>query len=91
MNYPAILSPEGAHTLIIFPDFPECQVIASVNENHLKAAQEALVSCLTASLRDEGNPPQPSEEVKVSGGARPLVVPVPDELARALEARWQRA
>jgi hypothetical protein len=91
MNYPAILSPEGAHTLIIFPDLPDCQVIASVNDNLLMVAQNALVSCLTAALRDQGSPPHPSAEIEISGGAQPLVVPVPDDLAMALEARWQWA
>ena len=91
MHYPAILSPEGAHTLIIFPDLPDCQVIASVNDNLLKAAQETLVSYLTGVLREQGSPPHPSEEIEISGNAKPLLVPVPDELARVLEERWQRA
>jgi hypothetical protein len=89
MSYPAILSPEGTHTLIVFPDLPECQAIASVNDNFLKLAQDTLVGCLKARLQNQGSPPHPSNEITISGNAKALIVPVPDELARALEDRWQ--
>jgi len=91
LYYPAILTEEGAHLLVTFPDCPGCQAFASPNDNILQLAQGALAEWLLEALKDAGAPPQPSETISVSGGARPLVVPVPDELARALEDRWQWA
>jgi hypothetical protein len=91
MNYPAILTFQSTHTLITFPDLPDCRVAASVNDHHLKIAQTALVNCLRTSLRDQGSPPRPSGEIALSGSKRVIVVPVPDDLAQALEARWQWA
>ena len=91
MHYPAILTDEGTYILVLFPDCPGCQAFASVNDNILQLAQGALTEWLRERL-DEGEvPPQPSKGIRVSGAARPLVVPVPDELARSLEARWQVA
>jgi predicted RNase H-like HicB family nuclease len=89
MHYPAIITDESTHILVTFPDCPGCQAFASVNDNILELAQGALIEWLRDHLEDGGAPPQPSKEITVSGAARPLVVPVPDELARALEARWQ--
>jgi|SRR5918995_5245961 predicted RNase H-like HicB family nuclease len=91
MHYPAILSTDGNRTLITFPDLPGCEAQAWANENMLKLAQAVLTDWLRGSLNDRGAPPPPSEEVTVSGAARALVVPVPDDLARALEDRWQWA
>ena len=91
MHYPAIITEEGRHTLVTFPDCPGCQAFASANDNILQLAQGALVEWLRESLEYGGAPPQPSKEITLSGTARPLVVPVPDDLARALEARWQWA
>ncbi len=88
MNYPAILTDEGTHTLIVFPDLPGCQAYASVNDNLLRFAQDTLTQYLRESLMEAGAPPFPSEEIKVAGAVRVLVVPVPDDLARALEDRW---
>ena len=88
MYYPAIVSPEGTHALIIFPDLPECQVIASVNDNYLKVAQDALVRHLQMLLQDPVGPPQPSADLTVAGAVQPLLVPVPQALMTELEARW---
>jgi hypothetical protein len=88
MNYPAIVSPEGRQTLITFPDLPECQAIASVNDNFLKVAQDTLVNYLKTLLQKHEEPPHPSEKIKIRGTATALIVPLPDELARALEDRW---
>ena len=87
MHYPAILTDESTHTLVTFPDCPGCQAFASINDNILKLAQGALTEWLRERLKEGGAPPQPSHRIKVPHGGRPLVVPVPDELARALEAR----
>jgi predicted RNase H-like HicB family nuclease len=89
MNYPAIVSPEGRQTLIIFPDLPECQAIASVNDNFLKVAQDALVKCLKALLQKQEEPPHPSNKLRLRGTATALIVPVPDELAKTIEDRWR--
>jgi predicted RNase H-like HicB family nuclease len=91
MYYPAIFINEGSHILVTFPDCPGCQAFASANDNILKLAQGALTEWLRERLKDGGAPPQPSHEVEVPETARTMVVPVPDELARALEARWQWA
>jgi predicted RNase H-like HicB family nuclease len=91
MYYPAILSDEGNHQLVTFPDCPGCQAFASANDNVLKLAQGALAEWLREALQAGGAPPQPSHEIEVPPGARTLVVPVPEELARALQARWQWA
>ena len=91
MHYPAILTQEGNHTLIVFPDLPGCQVYASVKDNLLGLAQNALTEHLREALKHAGAPPPPSERITVDGAVKPLVVPVPDDLARALEDRWQWA
>jgi hypothetical protein len=91
MNYPAILTNEGPHTLIVFPDLPGCQAYASVNDNLLQLAQNALTEHLREGLKEAGAPPHPSEEITVGGAVRVLIVPVPDDLAKALEDRWQWA
>ena len=91
MNYPAILVDEGTHTVIVFPDLPSCRAYATANDNLLRLAQEALIEHLREGLRDAGAPPAPSQEIAIEGHARTLVVPVPDDLARALEDRWQWA
>jgi predicted RNase H-like HicB family nuclease len=89
MNYPAIRTREGPHALIVFPDLPGCQAYASVNDNHLQLAQNALTEYLREALTDAGAPPPPSQQITVSGEVSPLIVPVPDDLAKALEDRWQ--
>lgn len=91
MYYPAILTNEGSHTLIVFPDLPGCQAYASVNDNLLQLAQAALTEHLRQALQDAGTPPPPSEKITVDGAVKVLVVPVPDDLAKALEDRWQWA
>jgi predicted RNase H-like HicB family nuclease len=89
MNYPAILTTEGTHTLISFPDCPGCQTFAGPGEDPLEIAQDVLTVWLEVGLEDGKAPPRPSNEVSISGSERVLVVPIPDELAKALEARWQ--
>jgi predicted RNase H-like HicB family nuclease len=91
MYYPAILTTESTHTLIVFPDLPGCSAYASVNDNLLQLAQQALTEYLREALQDGGAPPPPSERITIDGAVRPLVVPVPDDLAKALEDRWQWA
>jgi predicted RNase H-like HicB family nuclease len=91
MNYPAIFRNEGSHILVTFPDCPGCQAFASVNDNILKLAQGALTEWLQEGLSEGRSPPRPSHEVQIRDGGRLLVVPVPDDLARTLEARWQLA
>jgi predicted RNase H-like HicB family nuclease len=89
MYYPAILTSEGAQTLIVFPDLPGCQAYASVNDNLLQLAQNALTEHLREALQDAGAPPPPSETITVDGAMSPLVVPVPEDLAKLLQDRWQ--
>jgi predicted RNase H-like HicB family nuclease len=91
VNYPAILTTEGVHTLINFPDCPGCQTFAGPGEDPLDRAQEALTGWLEVGLEDGEAPPKPSQEVSLSGSEWVLVVPVPNELAVALEARWKWA
>lgn len=88
MNYPAIVTQEGPHILIVFPDLPDCQVIASPNDNLLRVAQDTLVRYLGTTLRNHGSPPRPSEKITVQKEARCLVVPLPEELISDLQARW---
>jgi predicted RNase H-like HicB family nuclease len=88
MNYPAVVTQEGPEMLISFPDCPGCQAFASVNENALKLAQDALAGWLEVGIKDGKPPPRPSGKVKLSDNERLLMVPVPDTLAKALEAEW---
>jgi predicted RNase H-like HicB family nuclease len=88
MNYPAVVTQEGRDMVISFPDCPGCQTFASVNENALKLAQDALTGWLEVGLKDGKRPPRPSGQVKLSDNERLLIVPVPDGLAKALDARW---
>jgi predicted RNase H-like HicB family nuclease len=88
MHYPAIVAQEGTERLIAFPDCPGCQTLASVNDNALKVAQEALKQWLKMGLNEGKRPPRPSGEVKLGENEQLMVVPVPDDLAHALEARW---
>jgi hypothetical protein len=91
MYYPAILISEGTHSHIVFPDLPGCELYVSVNENHLKVAQEVLTRRLLQSLQDGGAPPPPSTKVHASKGESALIVPVAEDVARALLDRWQWA
>ena len=91
MNYPAVLSQEGTDIVIAFPDCPGCQTFARAGDNALHIAQEALTGWLEAGLEHGRAPPRPSGEIRVSGNVQVLVVPVPDDLAEALEARWRWA
>jgi hypothetical protein len=91
MYYPAILISEGTHTHIVLPDLPGCELYVSVNDNQLKLAQEVLTRRLLQSLQDGGAPPPPSDKVHASKGEQALIVPVPEDLARALHDRWQWA
>ena len=43
---------------------------------------------LEVGLEDGETPPRPSENVKLEGAERLLVVPLPEDLAQALESRW---
>jgi predicted RNase H-like HicB family nuclease len=91
LNYPALRTAEGNRTLINFPDCPGCQTIVEEGEHSLPRAQEALTGWLQAALERGEAPPRPFvEKLNISGGERLLVVPIPDELARALGARWKR-
>jgi predicted RNase H-like HicB family nuclease len=87
MHYPAIVTDESTHILVTFPDCPGCQAFASINDNLLRLAQGALSEWLQERLKEGRAPPQPSHKIKIPPGSRFLVVPVPDELVRALEAR----
>jgi predicted RNase H-like HicB family nuclease len=91
LNYPALLTAEGNCTLIKFPDCPGCQTSVEKGEHPLPRAQEALTGWLQAALERGEAPSRPFiEKLNISGGARLLVVPIPDQLARALGARWKR-
>jgi hypothetical protein len=88
MNYPAVLASEGSQTLIVFPDLPGCQVYASINDNLLRQAQDALVDYLREELKGAEVPAPPSQ-LRIEGAVTGLVVPVPEDLANLLQERWQ--
>ena len=88
--YPARLIKQGQDTLISFPDCPGCEAVAGPDEELLGVAQEALTGWLEARL-DEGRvPPQPSAMIQDSATGEILMVPISEDLTRALEERWKR-
>jgi predicted RNase H-like HicB family nuclease len=90
LNYPALLTAEGNRIVIKFPDCPGCQTSVEKGEHPLPRAQEALTGWLQVVLESGEAPPRPFiEKLNISGGERLLVVPIPDELARALRAPWK--
>ncbi|MFL5472977.1 MAG: type II toxin-antitoxin system HicB family antitoxin [Gemmatimonadales bacterium] len=86
--YPARLIHEGQDTRISFPDCPGCETVAGADEDVLEIAQEALTGWLEVRLEEGAVPPQPSAIVQRSATGQILMVPVPDDLTRRLEDRW---
>lgn len=91
MNYPAILTYEGARVLAAFPDCPGCQTFAEAGEDILRVAQEALEGWLEVALRDGEAPSKPSVAVAAPASGTMVAVPVGRSLAEALTRRWRTA
>ena len=88
VTYPALLIHEGQDTRISFPDCPGCETVAGADEDMLGVAQEALTGWLEVRLGDGAVPPQASAIQQHSATGQILMVPVPDDLTRRLEDRW---
>ena len=88
VTYPALLIHEGQDTRISFPDCPGCETVAGADEDMLGVAQEALTGWLEVKLGGGAVPPQASAIQQHSATGQILMVPVPDDLTRRLEDRW---
>ena len=86
MQYDAIITREGKHHLIEFPDCPGCQTFAETEKEVLATAQEALEGWLEAHLVSGRVPPRPARRTH----SRVLCVPVSSRLSAALLIRWGR-
>jgi predicted RNase H-like HicB family nuclease len=86
--YPALLIKEGQNTRISFPDCPGCETVARPDQDVLDQAGGALTAWLEAALEARQVPPQPSAIRQESATGQVLMVPVPEDLARTLEERW---
>jgi HTH-type transcriptional regulator / antitoxin HipB len=89
MQYTAIVTKEGKHTLAEFPGCPGCQTFADPGEDIAERAEEALAGWLEAHLASGQAPPEP-KRIRPKGRARILEVHVPAKLAVKLELRWAR-
>ena len=88
--YPALLIKQGQDTRIEFPDCPGCQTVSGPDDDFLGTAQEALTGWLETRLGNGEVPPQPSAMIQESATEEILMVPVSEDLAHALEERWDR-
>jgi predicted RNase H-like HicB family nuclease len=86
--YPALLIKSGQETMITFPDCPGCRTVAGPGQDVLDRGREALTGWLQAALEDGQVPPQPSAIMQQSATGQVLMVPVPEDLTRTLEERW---
>ncbi len=87
--YPATLTTEAGRTLVSFPDCPPCRTFVEPGEDVLTIAQHALTGRLAAAIQAGTEPPHPTSLSGLSSTNRILPVPVPEELGRQLEAKWQ--
>ena len=86
--YPALLGTEGQDRLISFPDCPGCRTMAGPGEDVLEVAKAALIGWLRTQLKKGEVPPRPASIMQQSATGEVLMVPVPEDLTRALEQRW---
>lgn len=90
MEYTAIITEEGQHTLATFPDAPGCQTFAEPGESIAEEAREALEGWLESGLVHGESPPRPSAQVHAPARQRVLQVHVSPALAVRLQIRWAR-
>ncbi|MHB1224705.1 MAG: helix-turn-helix domain-containing protein [Gemmatimonadaceae bacterium] len=91
MEYIAIITREGRHTLATFPDAPGCQTFAEPGEAIAAEAREALEGWLASGLAHGEAPPRPSARVHKAAGKGVLPVRISPALAVRLQIRWARA
>lgn len=88
MQYRAVLSTEGARTVVSFPDCPGCETFGRSRVAAMANAREALEGWLEAHLIKGEAPPEPTAP---KGRMRTTVaVPVAPVLAVRLQLRWAR-
>lgn len=84
MRYAVKIAREGKLWTVEFPDAPGCATFGSSREDALVQAQEALTGWLKSWLSEGETPPRPKAR------RSSVSVPVPVELAAALQIRWMR-
>ena len=89
MEYVGIVTREGKHWLVEFPQAPGCQTFAESRERLAIEAQDALEGWLGSWLVTDEAPPE-QKRVRVPAGSESLVVRVPARLATAVTVRWAR-
>lgn len=88
-QYTAVLSREGARTLIDFPSCPGCSTFAEADEDVVAVAREALESWLEAHLIDGESPARPAA-VSHPRGKRLVPIEIDPQLSARLQIRWAR-
>lgn len=88
--YDALVTREGKHTLVSFPDCPGCQTFADTAASVQKVAEAALEGWLEAHLVGGDAPPKPKARRRAPAGAKLVHVAVRPGLWAALQVRWAR-
>ncbi|MGI9044793.1 MAG: helix-turn-helix domain-containing protein [Gemmatimonadaceae bacterium] len=89
MQYPAIITKEGAFTLAEFPDCDGCQTFVRKGESIEESASEALEGWIEANLGRDKTPNRPGT-VAIPAGAEILQISIPLALEFRLKLRWAR-
>lgn len=90
MVYLALLTREGKHHLVSFPDCPGCQTFGPTRADALAMAADALQGWLEAHLAAGDAPPKPSARRKARTRSTLAPITVPVVLAVRLQLRWAR-
>lgn len=94
MIYTGIVSREGKHWLVEFPDAPGCQTFATSRTKLIAEAHDALVGWLEAHLETGRAPPVPKRRrprIEVARALGDMIdVAVPPTVAIAIQIRWAR-
>ncbi len=89
MHYVGLVSKEGRHYLVEFPDAPGCQTFAESKAKLAAMAEDALLGWLEAHLVTGEVPPLVHKK-RLSKRKNTIVVPVPPLLAVKIELRRAR-